>query len=91
MTPSNGTATISGKPKTGLSLFEDDTTDNIPGVILDGMQDVDLDEGMPDIEDDWIIDDIGGGGRRNEPQVKEMGKGCLLSSGTGPEDNCPLQ
>lgn len=68
-----------GKPKTGPSLFGDGLTDTVTNV-GDDMDDVDLDAALPEVDDDWIIDDVGGG-LRDEPEtaknrdgfVKEMG------------------
>lgn len=82
---------MQGKPKTGLNLFGDDPAADMadPGlgigagdVDLDAYLDGDLGPKLGDMDDDWIIDDIGGGalddhgGSRKEKggYVKEMGR-----------------
>jgi chromosome transmission fidelity protein 4 len=83
---------VQGKPKTGLNLFGDDpaadkgdTGLGIGGgdVDLDAYLDGDVDPKLGDMDDDWIIDDIGGGvtndrvgggGREKDGYVKEMGR-----------------
>jgi len=81
----NAAAPVQGRPKTGLNLFGDDTVpDGTDGIGLGiGAGDVDLDAGpdavrLGDMDDDWIIDDIGGGATDEivgkGGYVKEMGR-----------------
>lgn len=82
---------MQGKPKTGLNLFGDDLiagigdmSSGIPtgDVNLDADLDADTGPKLGDMDDDWIIDDIGdgamddvgGGGRDSGGYVKEMGR-----------------
>lgn len=68
-----------GKPKTGPSLFGDDPTDAVTNV-GDGMDDADLDAALPEVDDDWIIDDVGGG-LRDEPEIAKNRDGLVKEMG----------
>ena len=82
----NGSATVSIKPKTGLDLFAEETNEPAGAADLDNTGDVDLDEDMADIDDAWIVDDLDGA--LNDPPaperagkdgfVKEMGRSSFL-------------
>lgn len=77
----NSSATIPTRLKTGPSLFGDDVTNTTADVERDVDDDVDLDAGFGDADEDWIIDDLGGGlqdapavsGKYKDGFVKEMG------------------
>jgi len=77
----NGAATVSVKPKTGLDLWADDTIlAEGPSKEKDIGDDVALDDDMLDVDDGWIVDDMDGA-LHAEPEasksvgfVKEMGK-----------------
>lgn len=85
----NATAPVQGKQKTGLNLFIDEPVADVDTLLgISGGEvdlDADLDEGpkLGDMDDDWIIDDIGGGamddpvggsGGEKGGYVKEMGR-----------------
>jgi chromosome transmission fidelity protein 4 len=83
---------VQGKPKTGLNLFGDDPVTDTGSkgwgvgardVDLDAVLDGDVEPLLGDVDDDWIIDDIGGGamndrvgggGTERDGYVKEMGR-----------------
>jgi hypothetical protein len=76
----NASATVPTKPKTGLSLFGDDIMSTTTG-LGDDMDDIDLDAAIADVEDDWIIDDVGGG-LRDEPEAARGRDGFVKEMGT---------
>ncbi|RDB16923.1 Minichromosome loss protein 1 [Hypsizygus marmoreus] len=75
----NAAATIPARPKTGLDLFGNDAVETTKRHAPEE-EDVDLDAGFGDVDDDWIIDDLGTGlkdgpeasGRVKDGFVKEM-------------------
>lgn len=80
---SAGSATVPVKRKSSPGLFGNDPFNVGVGVgSRDDVGDMDLDIGMGDIDDDWIIDDIGGG-LQDEPEVgKRSGDGFVKEMGT---------
>ncbi|KAF9462340.1 hypothetical protein BDZ94DRAFT_1322712 [Collybia nuda] len=68
-------ATASATANTGPSLFIDDSTDVATG-LGDNLDEVDLDTAFPEVDDDWIIDDVGGG-LHDEPETSKSRDGFV--------------